>query len=38
MLPYYANYRFITQSESEVRNPSPELIEDYLNYLFSKVS
>jgi len=36
MLPYYANYRFITQSESEVRNPSPELIEDYLNYLFQK--
>ena len=36
MLPHYTFYRFIIQSESEIRNPSPELTEDYLNYLFQK--
>ena len=34
--PYYNSYRFITNCTSEIRNPSPELVEDYLDHIFQK--
>lgn len=35
--PYYSSFRYIIHVESEKRNPLPDLVEDYLTYIFDRI-
>lgn len=35
--PYYNSFNYVVHNESEIRNPSLELTEDYLTYIFDRL-